>query len=323
MISVVVPVYKAEAYLRDCIRSILRQSYSDYELILVDDGSPDRSGEICDRFAKQDKRVTVIHQENGGVSKARNVGIDAARGEWICFIDADDLVLKDFLAAFEPDNQRGVDLVIQGMLDMEAKRIKSSRSFPDSPPLVGREFLTHEILNFCGPMCKLFRTSIIKDHDIRFPIGLPYGEDSIFYYAYLNACSYIRTRSARKYIYRRDNADSASHKVYDPTLIMDYLEESLRHLHSLYESRGLASPYPKSGGINVLKGVIASCFFLKYRRTQYAELVSRIRKSKTLRLNKYHAQSPRERLFITFLLRAPISLQYMLLNLLSIFRRQR
>ena len=70
MISVVVPVYKAEAYLRDCIRSILRQSYSDYELILVDDGSPDRSGEICDRFAEHDSRVTVIHQENGGVSKA-------------------------------------------------------------------------------------------------------------------------------------------------------------------------------------------------------------------------------------------------------------
>ena len=214
-------------------------------------------------------------------------------------------------------------MVIQGMLDKDAKSIKVSRSFPNSPPMNGREFLTHEILNFCGPVCKLFRTSIIKDHNIRFPVELPYGEDSIFYYAYLNACSYIRTRSARKYIYRRDNADSASHKVYDPHLIMDYLEESLRHLHSLYESRGLASPYPKSGGINVLKGVIASCFFLKYRRDQYAELVSRIRESRTLRLNKYRTQSPKERLFITFLQRVPIALQYMLLNLLSILRRQR
>ncbi len=322
MISVVVPVYKAEPYLYDCIRSILRQSYRDYELILVDDGSPDRSGEICDSFAEQDRRVTVIHQENGGVSRARNAGIEAARGEWICFIDADDLVLKHFLAAFESDNQGGVDLVIQGMLDLDAKRIKVSRSFSDSPPLSGRGFLTHEILNFCGPMCKLFRTSIIKNHDIRFPVGLPYGEDSIFYYVYLNMCSGIRTCSARKYIYRRDNANSASHKVHDPSLIMDYLEESLRHLHSLYESRGLVSPYPKSGGINVLKGVIASCFFLKYRRDQYAELVSRIRESKTLRLNKYCAQSLKERLFITFIQRVPIALQYMLLNLLSILRCQ-
>lgn len=93
MISVIVPVYNVEQYLSDCIRSILCQTYKDFELILVDDGSPDRSGEICDRYAEQDARIRVIHQPNGGVSRARNNGIRRARGEIVMFLDSDDFWL--------------------------------------------------------------------------------------------------------------------------------------------------------------------------------------------------------------------------------------
>ena len=90
MISVIVPVYNAEKYLQRCVDSILKQSFTDFELLLIDDGSHDRSGELCDEYAKKDNRVRVFHKENGGVSSARNVGLDNASGEYISFVDADD-----------------------------------------------------------------------------------------------------------------------------------------------------------------------------------------------------------------------------------------
>lgn len=94
-ISVIVPVYKVEKYLHRCVDSILNQTFTDLEIILVDDGSPDRCGEICDEYARKDSRVRVIHKENGGLSDARNVGIDISRGKYIGFVDSDDYIEKD------------------------------------------------------------------------------------------------------------------------------------------------------------------------------------------------------------------------------------
>lgn len=89
-ISIIVPVYKAEAYLLRCVDSLLAQTFTDFEVLLIDDGSPDRSGEICDDYARKDARVRVFHQTNGGVSVARQRGVENAKGEWITFVDADD-----------------------------------------------------------------------------------------------------------------------------------------------------------------------------------------------------------------------------------------
>lgn len=97
MISVIVPVFKAEKYIESCVRSILAQTYSDFELILVEDGSPDRSGEICDALAATDTRIRVIHKENGGAATARNAGLDVANGDFIAFIDGDDCVHPQYL----------------------------------------------------------------------------------------------------------------------------------------------------------------------------------------------------------------------------------
>lgn len=97
LITVIVPCYKVEPYLPTCIDSILRQTYRHLEVLLVDDGSPDNSGRICDDYAKKDTRITVIHKENGGLSDARNVAIDQAKGEWITFIDSDDFVADDYV----------------------------------------------------------------------------------------------------------------------------------------------------------------------------------------------------------------------------------
>ena len=97
IVTIIEPVYKAEKYLSCCIDSILAQSFKDFELLLIDDGSPDSSGQICNEYASKDNRIHSFHKENGGVSSARNMGIDNAQGEWICFIDSDDWVEADFL----------------------------------------------------------------------------------------------------------------------------------------------------------------------------------------------------------------------------------
>lgn len=99
-VSVIVPVYKAEAYLYRCVDSLLVQTFTNFEILLIDDGSPDRSGEICDEYARKDTRVRVFHKENGGVSSARNLGLKYAQGEWIAFVDSDDWVESDFLEVF-------------------------------------------------------------------------------------------------------------------------------------------------------------------------------------------------------------------------------
>ena len=96
-ISVIVPVYNVEKYLPRCIDSILSQTFKDFELLLIDDGSPDNCGKICDEYAAKDRRVRVFHKPNGGVSSARNLGLDKACGEWITFIDSDDYVAVDYL----------------------------------------------------------------------------------------------------------------------------------------------------------------------------------------------------------------------------------
>lgn len=95
--SIIVPVYDVEQYLENCINSVLNQSFRHFQLILVDDGSKDSSGEICDRFAQKDSRVKVIHKPNAGVSAARNTGIDIATGQFICFIDSDDWIESEYL----------------------------------------------------------------------------------------------------------------------------------------------------------------------------------------------------------------------------------
>lgn len=97
MISIIIPIYKAERYLSKCVDSILAQTYADWELLLVDDGSPDNSGELCDEYAAKDKRIKVFHKENGGVSSARNLGLEMMAGEWVTFVDADDWIASDTL----------------------------------------------------------------------------------------------------------------------------------------------------------------------------------------------------------------------------------
>lgn len=172
-VSIIVPVYKAEAYLHRCIDSILAQTFTDWELLLIDDGSPDRSGEICDEYAKKDKRIRVFHKENGGVSSARQRGVKEARGEWICFVDADDaLPLNALCIMLSYAAKYDTDIVVGGLLN-------DKRMLALSPQLTienYRKGLIEESIP-ASPWAKLFRRELFTPIVFDMPRSIVFGED--------------------------------------------------------------------------------------------------------------------------------------------------
>lgn len=279
LISIIVPVYNVEQYLPACIRSILRQTYQDFELILVDDGSPDRCGGICDEFASRDSRIRVIHQNNGGVSRARNAGIEVARGEWIAFIDADDLVTPGYLAAFRPvaPHESDVDMIVQGAIGFFGKKIRNKFVF-DSYSGDIKNCLTKELIDMRTPWGKLFRLDIIRENGLNFPGGVPYGEDTIFYYKYLLYVNKISLRHETKYLNRTDNPNSATKRFYSPFVYWNVYEEKTQLLRQLYSKHAVPCPYPDPEDVMLLKSII-SMAYKNGTSGEYDSLVKSIRNS--------------------------------------------
>ncbi len=202
IISVIVPVYEVEAYLERCVDSLLSQSMRNIEIILIDDGSPDACGEICDRYAAHDPRVRVIHQENAGLSAARNAGLELARGEWIMFVDSDDWVEPDFCRLpYEAALAHGADLVIFGYINILKKHIEEGA--------LGREeSVTYVVKKNIAVWNKLYHRSLF--HEIRFPEGYVY-EDIFATPKLVHAARSVYRLDAclYHYIYR---ADSICHR---------------------------------------------------------------------------------------------------------------
>ena len=148
-VTVIIPVYKVERYLDACVESVVRQSYADLEILLVDDGSPDRCPALCDAWAEKDPRIKVIHRENGGLSAARNSGIDAAMGEFLLFVDSDDLLEPDAVRrAVDAQRQQDADLVIFNLTYVD----EANRPLPQ-PDFSG---FTDEILDEDGVWQRCF-----------------------------------------------------------------------------------------------------------------------------------------------------------------------
>lgn len=230
MVSVIVPVYKAEKYLKYCIGSLQNQTFQDMEMILVDDGSSDQSGEICDVYAAQDSRIRVIHKENGGVSSARNAGIEAAGGEYIVFADSDDYAEPDYIktlvSAREADPDAGhiwcCFQTVSGYAHEDAK----PNWFSDDPEMQFErsEIMTlHEIWLDAGPYCKLYRKDIIRENHLRFDETLSLGEDWLFNLAYLDAIpdTSIKVIAKPLYNYVQINPESLDH-IYRPDMLEIY-----------------------------------------------------------------------------------------------------
>lgn len=182
-ISVIVPVYKAEAYLHRCVDSILAQTFKDIEVLLINDGSPDRSGEICDEYSHEDSRIRVFHKENGGVSSARQCGLDNAIGEYVIHVDPDDWIEKDmYERMYNVAQCNGADMVICDIhIDGTTKTFLASQNFEELDHIYILKQMYHYM---CGSCCnKLVRRSCFSQYNIRFPSELFYGED-----LYVNTC---------------------------------------------------------------------------------------------------------------------------------------
>lgn len=199
-VSIIVPVYNVESKLRRCLDSIKHQDYSDFECILVDDGSSDISGNICDEYAHSDRRFKVLHQKNHGVSAARNAGLKVALGDWILFVDSDDWVSSQFISAFF--NGSMADIVFQGLMK-DSLQGSNPVLFEHNPTHVFVENLYYlekkDLLGWCYN--KMFRSSIIKENNICYPENISLREDAVFTLQVLCHANSITWRNVAYYHY--------------------------------------------------------------------------------------------------------------------------
>lgn len=195
-ISVIVPVYKAEKYLHRCVDSILAQSYTNFELLLINDGSPDNCGVICNEYAAKDSRVRVFHKENGGVSSARNLGLDKAMGEWVAFVDSDDWLTSECLKQL-------TDYLDADMIKCSIKSSDGEYWCSDDNLYMVKIYLEKYSQNnlIRTPCGTLYKRKIIEDYHIRFDQLIRYGEDIVFNLSYLYNCNTVRLIDEFGYIY--------------------------------------------------------------------------------------------------------------------------
>lgn len=215
-ISVIIPVYNVERYINKCIDSILCQTFNNFELLLIDDGSKDNSGAILDEYQDKDSRVCVIHKKNSGVSSTRNIGLDKAKGDFIVFVDSDDYVSADYLERLY--EHREDDLVVSGYQLFGA----SSDGYTPMPYRVTKKdedktvfegLLAHGYITRIS-VAKLFHKDILGKNHIRFPEDMFFCEDSTFVFNYLKYCNSITYIPYCGYFYLKPESTGPKYKLY-------------------------------------------------------------------------------------------------------------
>lgn len=211
-VSVIIPVYNVGKFLYKCIKTVIKQTYHNLEIILVDDGSQDHSGKICDEFAARDQRIKVFHQKNAGVSTARNVGINAATGDYICFADGDDYLMPDYveyLLDLAVCNNADISLTTKMFGNYQLQQVKK-----DKIRVWSGEDATSGILCYkipIGVYCKMFKREFLGER-IRFLPNIIIGEGFNFNTAAFQRANKVVAGQRRIYYYRRDNPASATTK---------------------------------------------------------------------------------------------------------------
>lgn len=210
-ISIIVPVFKTEKYIRQCVDSIIEQTYTDFELILVDDGSPDGCPIICEEYAKRDARVKVIHKKNEGVSAARNDGVQAAEGKYVAFVDSDDLMPGDALEklAQHIENEEYDAIFGNHVLDYDGKRL------PKKPRIASGKYSYLELRNriiddgtmtgflFGSVWAGIYKRDILIRNGIVFNNNVRVNEDGLFNFEFICCCANVRVIEEYVYIYRQ------------------------------------------------------------------------------------------------------------------------
>lgn len=237
LVSVIVPIYNAESYMTACIESIRNQTYTNIEIILVDDGSSDGGPSICDTYKEMDARIQVIHKNNGGVSSARNIGLKIAKGKYISFVDADDTISRQMIEKLvQTIEENQVDLAVCGFsMVNEAGEILQETAIRNLL-LSGEEALCHTFEDYDFQMAvwnKLYIRSIIEENQIRFHEQITHGEDGLWLCTYLTKCNkvYWTGESYYKYLQVENSAmnkmQSSKQFDYRQLSVLESLELTL------------------------------------------------------------------------------------------------
>lgn len=219
-VSIIVPIYNVEKYLRRCIDSILSQTFISFELLLIDDGSTDASGAICDEYALMDRRIYVTHQINRGVSAARNVGLDKSVGKYVCFVDSDDWVTSDYLATLMEQVQ-GFDVLFFGFflryndessMSLSLRRQCAVNEIEKEQLMLSlcKNDTSYNVLGYTFD--KIFRRNLIEKYNLRFDENICLGEDEIFALAYCLKAQYLKVIPDVLYCYSPRVGGLASQK---------------------------------------------------------------------------------------------------------------
>lgn len=226
-VSVIIPIYNAEKYLKQCLNSLIKQSFQDFEVIMINDGSNDKSLDICYEYEVKDHRFKTINKNNSGVSSARNDGIHAAKGDWITFVDSDDSVCSDFLQNLINASNENIDFVQSGVnyvndeghIDKIECLEDKMLNIKENP----KDFFVQATLpRITGPMAKLYKANLIKEHHVLFDTTLSYGEDRDFNLRYISYCKHTKSITYVGYNYNIGNPNSLSKtKDYKRLLSID------------------------------------------------------------------------------------------------------
>ena len=256
LVSIIVPVYNCERYIKECVDSLVNQSYTNLEIIIIDDGSKDNSGAIIEKYFLADSRVKYIHKENGGVSKARNTGINLASGKFISFVDGDDYVSLNFIeAALDLIQANNLDFVLGGTqrysqngsknyaASTENVIIYENDLFDLKAKVLSNGTVPDKRLNTCftsGPVCKLFKSDQVKK--LEFNESLTTGEDTVFNLQMLETVRRVGVVADIWYYYRINEASATN--VYNPN-IKSQCEMTLAVLEKMYGLEEAMKPYFK------------------------------------------------------------------------------
>lgn len=237
LISVVVPVYNVSEYLESCLNGLSKQTDSNYEVILVDDGSTDQSCMICDDYCRIYKHFSLIKKTNGGVSSARNLGIKHARGQLLCFVDSDDFVKPDYLLDLRREMTQDVDFVLSKFYFVDDGKVLEPKSIHKvgCPDIL---FEKDTILACQAPYGKLFKKDIISRNSICFDEKVMYGEDRLFVYSYLLYVNKVSISPKMNYYYIRRQGSLTS-KLYSIETEKYAYGECKRIINSLVEELNL------------------------------------------------------------------------------------
>lgn len=287
-ISVIVPVYNVEPYLRRCINSIINQTFDDFDLVLVDDGSPDRCGEICDEYAEKDTRISVIHQQNSGLSAARNVGIDWSFSEsdsdWLTFVDSDDWIHLEYLEIlFREAVVHRTNVCICDFQETTGK-IGTTDVCMEGIDITPEEFYDTKRINSTIACGKLYKKKCFEK--IRYPIGKLH-EDEFTTYKILFQFPFVTFINAQLYYYFK-NEQSIMHTAWSHKRLVA-LEAHKEQIHFFME-RGFHRAYLRS--VRAYVGAICNnCELLEKEKSHY-ELKKKLKEELRISLKMYRAEVP-------------------------------